>query len=547
MCSRERKIRVGIAAIFVILLAMTMAPFRIATFRQRLNDSVVHARKVIALLERMRQDLIDVKQAAIEGKYAPAAVINVTGDLAVAERIEILSPAQRANLASVRLTLAKRLKLMQLLTVLTQRGDITAAQRIQAQDVKESTNFYHASKQIIDEENRFEERRIQELNAASNLVDETTGIARVVLMAIMVFVAAGVWRTVQDRQSVDTQLALSEARLNEAQSVARIGSFEYDYVRNTAYWSDEMYRLLGYPSVGQVPGLEHLFAVDPANVEDCEKVRKLLQNGEPCAFDVRMAGDGRPDWIHVIGKMDLNADGQVVRLFGTVMDVSERKNHEEQWREIRTDQTEANARLEAANQQLEMHMLLVNEQAVELELQKAELELVNAKLTSLATSDGLTGLANHRAFQERLVEEWARSRRYGSALSIVMLDVDKFKDFNDSFGHPEGDRVLKQVAEILRRTARETDIVARYGGEEFIVLLPNTDSGNSRIAAERLREAVAAFDWPLRQVTASFGAATLSLRTASPQELVDLADKAMYRSKEAGRDRVTLADTPVPV
>ena len=131
------------------------------------------------------------------------------------------------------------------------------------------------------------------------------------------------------------------------------------------------------------------------------------------------------------------------------------------------------------------------------------------KLAALATTDGLTGLTNHRAFQERLVEEVRRSERYGTALSVVFLDVDHFKNYNDQYGHPEGDAVLRGVAGLLRETARETDLVARYGGEEFVIILPQTESGAAFGVAERIRASIETAPWPLYPVTASFGVATL--------------------------------------
>jgi diguanylate cyclase (GGDEF)-like protein len=117
--------------------------------------------------------------------------------------------------------------------------------------------------------------------------------------------------------------------------------------------------------------------------------------------------------------------------------------------------------------------------------------------------------------------------------------VDKFKQYNDSFGHPAGDEVLKGVAALLRDKARETDIVARYGGEEFIVILPNTGEEASTTFAERMRVAIEETPWPMRAVTASFGAATMSESVETSDDLVSIADQALYYSKEHGRNRVT--------
>ena len=181
----------------------------------------------------------------------------------------------------------------------------------------------------------------------------------------------------------------------------------------------------------------------------------------------------------------------------------------------------------------------VKDYAIALEFQMLQLEAVNAELAALATTDGLTGLKNHRTFQERLVEEVARATRYKSSLSVLMLDVDHFKQFNDAFGHPAGDEVLREVAQILSANARETDTAARYGGEEFAIILPETDYDGASHIAERIRKSIEDADWPRRPVTASVGAATMRPGITNSGRLLSLADAALYTSKAEGRNRVT--------
>ncbi len=189
----------------------------------------------------------------------------------------------------------------------------------------------------------------------------------------------------------------------------------------------------------------------------------------------------------------------------------------------------------------------IKDYTVILEFQKNQLEDTNKELESLATTDGLTGLKNRRTFGEKLAEEHARAVRYHQPLSLLLLDVDHFKQYNDTFGHPAGDAVLQRVAQTLGSTARDTDVAARYGGEEFVLILPQTDEAGALVIAERLRSVIAGGDWELRPITASVGIATLSLDTPTPDCLTACADKALYQSKEAGRNRVTHGNPAAPL
>ena len=183
----------------------------------------------------------------------------------------------------------------------------------------------------------------------------------------------------------------------------------------------------------------------------------------------------------------------------------------------------------------------LNRRNDQLREQQEQLRIANEQLKALATTDGLTGLKNHRTFKERLAEEFERATRYHLPLSLMLLDVDHFKAFNDTHGHPAGDEVLKRVAKHLTETTRSTDFVARYGGEEFVVLLPFTHQVAAMALAERTRAAIQNAKWDLRAVTASFGVATLNADTNSGSMLVEFADNALYHSKETGRNRVTHA------
>jgi diguanylate cyclase (GGDEF)-like protein/PAS domain S-box-containing protein len=172
------------------------------------------------------------------------------------------------------------------------------------------------------------------------------------------------------------------------------------------------------------------------------------------------------------------------------------------------------------------------------------------KLAALATMDGLTGIANRRHFDERLENEWARAGREGTTLSLLLIDVDHFKKFNDEYGHLAGDACLQAVAKILAEQARRpADVVARFGGEEFVLLLPNTDATGCRQIGEAIRQSLAqlgivhALNLPSKQLTVSVGGTTTSCggAQASCLSLVEAADCALYSAKKDGRDRLVMS------
>jgi diguanylate cyclase (GGDEF)-like protein len=179
--------------------------------------------------------------------------------------------------------------------------------------------------------------------------------------------------------------------------------------------------------------------------------------------------------------------------------------------------------------------------------QARELALANKRLEQLAVTDQLTGLFNRRHFQERLPMEMARATRHGRTLALLMIDIDRFKTVNDTFGHTAGDEVLKEVSRRILKNLRLSDLVVRYGGEEIVVLLADTGPAPAGNVAEHLRRAV--YDKPVDafgksiRVSISIGVAVFpSSRVNNGEELYNEADKAMYRAKEAGRNRVEAAE-----
>ena len=186
---------------------------------------------------------------------------------------------------------------------------------------------------------------------------------------------------------------------------------------------------------------------------------------------------------------------------------------------------------------------LVEERTVELRERTAQLEVANAALEELATVDSLTGLANRRRFDVFIQHEWQRAQRSRQPLSLLLVDADRFKLFNDRYGHLAGDESLRRIADVLRQaTHRASDLAARYGGEEFAVVLPNTDLAGAMTVAEGIRErvhtlAIPHADAPEGVVTVSAGVATRSAEQ-SVMQLIGAADRALYEAKRVGRNRV---------
>ena len=181
-----------------------------------------------------------------------------------------------------------------------------------------------------------------------------------------------------------------------------------------------------------------------------------------------------------------------------------------------------------------------------------KLEQENAELKTLAFTDPLTSVDNRRAFDRTMEREWNRGLREQASVAVILLDIDHFKLYNDSYGHQGGDACLKQVGEAIKSAVtRASDSVARYGGEEFAVVLPNTSAAGAATVAEGIRSAVEALNLEHRasltadHVTVSLGVASVVPDSSlSLQGLIEQADQALYQSKEGGRNQVAIADNP---
>lgn len=181
----------------------------------------------------------------------------------------------------------------------------------------------------------------------------------------------------------------------------------------------------------------------------------------------------------------------------------------------------------------------------ELRMKNKQLEELLGRVEYMAITDALTGLYNRRRFHAVLLKEFERSKRYGTPFSLIMLDIDHFKEVNDDYGHNAGDTVLKEVSNILVKSIREIDTASRFGGEEFMVVLPNTEKENARIVAERMRVGIELHRLQEvdRMITVSIGVAGLpDPGIANEDKLIRCADYALYCAKQNGRNRIETAE-----
>ena len=242
------------------------------------------------------------------------------------------------------------------------------------------------------------------------------------------------------------------------------------------------------------------------------------------------------------------------RLKRIILERDMRLQYQEAERELEKARDELDRKtreLELSMEDLERIKHLYKEIGNELNTTSEKLRIANNQLEIMAITDGLTEVYNHRYFMEQIHEKFEKSKKQSTPLSLLMIDIDHFKTFNDNHGHMTGDLVLKEIAQILKSSCRGEDIVARYGGEEFSVILPGTDSHEAETVAEKIRTAVEKHQTSngdeAQRVTVSIGLDTSREATDSVNDLISSADKALYRAKAQGRNRVVSREQKQPM
>lgn len=336
------------------------------------------------------------------------------------------------------------------------------------------------------------------------------GSARVVLQTLFAIQTArgfrlgGISRDITERHVMEQALRKSEERLSLVLEASNDGFWDWNIVTGEVHFSARWAGMLGYTLdeiASHINAWEQLLHPDDTPMVQERLVAHMAGRAPRYEVEHRLqTRTGEWRWILNRGQvMSRDADGRPLRIAGTHTDISERKA------------------LEAA-----------------LHERQDELRAVNGQLRQLAITDGLTGLLNHRAFKEALTT--LMDEQTAQPLALILLDIDHFKRYNDTYGHPAGDAALRIVASLLRGAVRANDIVARYGGEEFAVLAPGADAAAALKIAERCREALARHPWPLAAMTASLGVASVIPSTSSPGQLIAAADTALYAAKRAGRN-----------
>ena len=288
-----------------------------------------------------------------------------------------------------------------------------------------------------------------------------------------------------------------------------VAAFTFDSSGTVFEWNQRAAEIFSTePHVAMGQKLWQILGNDLVDKKARDQVRRLFTHGE--VFQNQDWNNG--ELFLLIGGYPLySAQNEITGGIGVAIDVSK--------------QRQAEAKVEAQNQELAR----INAQLLE----------ANMRLEALATQDGLTGIPNHRTFQEQL-GSLLRNAKAGLPLSLAMIDVDHFKQFNDTYGHRAGDEVLQAVATRLKRSIRRTDIVARYGGEEFCALFPGASIEIARRRCEEIRDGIENIQTPYRTVTASFGVCQFTAEMATAEGFIEAADIALYEAKHTGRNRVVV-------
>jgi len=354
--------------------------------------------------------------------------------------------------------------------------------------------------------------------------------------------AFGLLQDITERKLYQRELENREEMANQAEAITDIGHYIFDEKTETyTYVSPGFARILGVSADdyrSMVNSLEE--DLEDLHPEDYERVlevyRDYHENGGNYNIEYRIyRGDGELRWLREQNLTTLNADGEPIQSIGVLQDITEYKKTEQSLREAR----------DSLENKVKVRTHKLAETVKRLEDEIAEKERIAAELDFLANHDALTGLPSLRLCKDRLEHSLAEARRNRQLSAVMFLDLDGFKEINDSHGHELGDQVLKATADRIRAGIRETDTVARIGGDEFIIILsslPEVDIAN-RISSALVRDLAKPIQIDEIEVTvsASIGIALYPQDGTTAEELIRAADRAMYRIKAEGKNNFGFA------
>ena len=334
----------------------------------------------------------------------------------------------------------------------------------------------------------------------------------------------GIYRDISDRKLGEEALQKEKAYLEQLVETAAEGIVMLDVEGRITLHNSEFCRMFGYPAT-EVRGraVDDLIQSDASREEGVRLTGAVLAGRRFTLETVRQRKDGSRIHVSVVGS-PIVIKGENVACYAIYRDISDIKKAQEEILESQRQVLEANASLQERGRQLES---------------------VNVQLERISNYDGLTAIPNRRYFEHFYDLEWRRALRENKWITLIMIDVDFFKAYNDRHGHLAGDECLKKIAQALQMVNRASDLVSRYGGEEFVAVLSGTDRDGARMIAERMRARVEGLQLVhgdssvAPHVTVSLGfAAQIPEASATPGDLLLKADQALYLAKSTGRNRV---------
>jgi len=505
----------GFIASAAAILALAAADYWASNRQERAAQWVAHTHEVRANIARARSDIMALMAIRDDDAYR-AGVAALKVDLARLRDLTDDNSDQAHRLDAIQAALYPRLDNLA-------PGDVMAADRI-------LSSFDGDESRLLDERKREEGRTVTWFRFISAIA-----------ITVMLLVISSLFLLERRRSAERDELLQSEQRFQlMARSIRDYAIIMLDREGRVASWNEGAERIKGWRA-DEILGkhFSRFYPDDVASFQVQEKLETAASQGRFSEEGWRTRKDGSKFWGHVIITALRDESGELQGFVKITHDLTERKRAEDA---LRAEVGERRLAEEALRELIGSLESVVAERTSLLSAAVQELSTAKERVETLAHHDPLTGLPNRRLLLDRLQLAMANARRRKRQVGILFIDLDRFKEINDSLGHDAGDAVLKEVARRLKACVREGDTVSREGGDEFVVVLPDLEHREDarRVAEKTLRELGA----PIRigeveaRVTPSIGVSYFPDDATEPQQLLKCADDAMYRAKDAGRNAV---------